>query len=152
MKDYFSIRDVNVAAKFCVLCARIKFDEKVQKEFKVMDTGKYKSINLWMANNPRQAGSKESYYEYILDDTQKQSFFNTPIFEYSTDKPYAVVFVRLNMQGALDAVTKASYFIDKTLSYSDSNTAEPVNYANVLRLVPYESLSDECDYLVGSEI
>jgi hypothetical protein len=158
MKDYFDywngkgIRGINNAARFCVLCARVKFDENVQKDFKGMDKGKYDSINLWMANNPRQTGSKQSYYEYILDDTQKESFFNAPSFEYSTDKPYAVIFVRVNMHGTQSAIVTAYNFVESKLNKYPAANDQDVSYANILRLVPYDSLSDECDYLVGSEI
>jgi hypothetical protein len=147
--DYFdggiNIKGVQTAARFCVLCSRIKIDSEVSQEFKGIENGKYDSLNVWMANNPRQVADDKSYYEYILDESQAGSMFTLPHFSYSLDKPYAVVFVRLNMNGPQQFTVGAYDFLLNSGDDTQTN-------ANILILIPYENISSTCDYLVASTV
>ena len=154
--DWFKANP-NIAANFCVLCTRVKFDQEVQEKF----GSEYDSISLWMANHPYSVApvpGKEltmSYYEFILSDDQKESLFHSPNFKYTTSEPYAVVFVRTNMHGSGQIVLNAYKFLDTTaglLPFYDSTKDDPVYYANVMSLMPYKELPEQCHYLVGSYV
>ncbi len=144
------------SANFCVLCSRIKFDEKIEEQFQGVDDETYDSINRWMANNPWQAARQTSYYEYLLDESQRETFYNLPSYEYSSQEPYAVVFLRVNFHalpsGALRISDGINDFIIGGLTRYDGTDRDPVYYANVLRLIPYQELPNQCNYIVGSYI
>ncbi len=135
---------VKDTANFCVLCSRLKFDEEVSNEFQGLTTGKYSSLSRWMGNNPKRVGESMSYYEYIYNPDKMGSFAEQGQPEYSTDKPYAVVFERVNQNTKSGATLISLGFI----KYDD----EDVYYQNRLVLIPYEDISKECDYLVASTI
>jgi hypothetical protein len=148
--DYFKgLKEPHMSAEFCVLCSRIKFDENVK-----FDNGPYDSINHWMYNNRYKLNHKTSYFEYVQDEGA--GFFEQRKFAYSTDKPYAVVFVRVNFQQPVEWLSRVYGIFDKDLDKFPYVTEgkDKLYYFNDLRLIPYDQLSDPdtCDYIVGSYI
>jgi len=141
-------------ANFCVLCSRIKFSSEVMKGY----SGEFNSINQWMKNNPWQVGRRTSYLEYLMEEDQ--SFFAAPSFSYSTNEPQAVVFIRVNFHQIPVWLLQSADLADTALSmlpFYEGTEDNPVYYANALKILPYNELSDpnspyQCDYIVGSYI
>ncbi len=157
------------ARNFCVLCSRIKFDEEVKADF----TGSsYDSINRWMGNHPWRLGERESYREYLLGgadgiDDEEIDFFTIQQYHYDTQRPYAVVFIRLNFHQAIITPTRAMDVVADIISGVDvtipiiNQDIDPeidiieddgIFHANVLALMPYEQIPNSCDYIVGAYI
>ncbi|MEM3374446.1 MAG: hypothetical protein QXE31_04460 [Candidatus Woesearchaeota archaeon] len=135
---------IKPTATFCVLCARIKFDDEINNKFSGVDNGYYSSVARWMGNHPIRNDKKESYYDYVYNTDKMSSFAEMFFPKYRTDRAYAVVFMRINDHGGIN------FF--KTLAGLNKYKNSDVYYANIIKLIPYEDISKECDYLVASEV
>lgn len=140
------------SANFCVLCARIKFEPKVQNAF----TDNYDSLDRWMGNHPYRLDSKVSYYEYILDEPQKETQFALPHYEYSTEKPLAVVFIRASFHAFPSTLYWFSNLGDTAIGVVfpryETPQEKPVYYGNILKIIPYEDLPNTCHFLVATDV
>lgn len=130
-------------ANFCVLCSRIKFDEEVKNRLQGIN-GYYDSVARWMGNNPISVGNKKSYYDYVYDPKKMSSYAEQIFPKYRTDKAYAITFIRINEYGAINLL--------KTITGLNKYDNTDIYYINTLKLIPYEDLPKECDYLIASEI
>lgn len=132
---------IREAPTYCVVCSRIKFDEKAQEFIEKTNQGEVTSLEEWMKKTPVPASKPPiSYFEYLLDDVHV-GLFEGQNFKYKADKPYAVVFTRIN-------VLRSSEFlkdiIDIFPGYSEEDHPEAVD---AIYLMPYDELKDTCTVL-----
>lgn len=121
---------------FCVLCSRIKFSD--------MPARNVNSMSMWLANNPVSnagTGSKIPYSAYLQNDNFK-GIFAKGAYQYSTDKNLAVLYQRINVFEVQTWADKISEFI----TFSDGEVPKDIQVVN---LVPYEDLKNQCTFLVG---
>ncbi|MBD3319249.1 hypothetical protein GF342_05050 [Candidatus Woesearchaeota archaeon] len=122
---------------FCIYCARVKFSPNVTRE---VEKTEITSLAAWMRTHPVRPGDEESYWEYVLDETQKETsstlIKNNIKYTYKINEPFAVEFARMNEWGA-DAFALPRSVIGKVgelLGYEEST--EENKRANRLVLVP----------------
>lgn len=125
---------------YCVLCARVKFSDEAKNSF----TPTKDSFGIWLANTPvTDIGtySKVSYSKYIQGDEFKGIW--DPGYEYTNDKSYAIVYARVNVFKASQWMNTLGKF---TKIIEDKDVPQSVQ---MIKLVPYQNLKDECTVLVG---
>ena len=143
----FSNYDLN---RQCLVCGRVEFKEEVQNLFALQDLpislSEFKTSktdltldNYMRTHNP--ALHKISYYEYTLDSTD---IYKYPYYDYSFDKPYAVVFVAKNENAIKQALVEGW---ETFKSWWDETNSEEEYFANTLEFVPYDEVIEKCDSL-----
>lgn len=139
--DFYFVNPMNWNVEkpptFCVLCSRIKFDDVGDKEIS--------SMGSWLANNPVGTVGEEkkiSYAAYLQNDAFKGIWANIDSYTYKTDQAYAVLYARINVLKVEDWM----HTVKEITFDSDEKAPESVQ---VIKLVPYNSISQECTYLVG---
>ncbi len=138
-KVTFWNNDFATPPAFCLLCSRIKFDDKLKETFKEKEI---KSLPEWMQKHPVVVDpQKRSYYEYTKDDVNRGIF--APDYVYRVDEPLAVVYARIN-------VFKPVQFGEKFLKWAGIIGLDKVNKPiNTLSLIPYSEVSEKCTYIIG---
>lgn len=129
--------DTNEPPTFCVLCARIKFSPEVSLPNKDVT-----NFNSWLDNNPASESgsfSKVPYSTYVTSDSYKGIFIQS--YSYSVDKPYAVVYARVN-------VHYLNKWTNTIGSYTGIVGKEPES-VQVIKLIPYNDLRNKCTALVS---
>lgn len=118
--------------KTCVICSRIKFDDKIAENFQKNIT----SINeyLKLKKIPKR---EETYYSYLIDELHDQWLF-TPQWQYEVQEPLAVVFTRMNPQYPLYAAGNILGGLVKTPDAIDA-----------IYLIKYKDVGTYCDYLAN---
>ena len=121
----------------CVICSRIRFDEKIQKEY----TNDITSINEWLKINtvPKR---EITYYDYLIDEVHDQYIFK-PEWKFKTTEPQAVVFARMNynkLEGFFKGVLDGFNIID---------VGKVQQGVDVLYLMNYDKAGEYCDYLAN---
>jgi len=124
---------------FCLLCSRIKFEDKIIADFKATPI---KSLPEWMQKHPIAGDTQlRSYYEYTQDDVNRGLF--APAYIYSVDTPLAVVYARVN-------VKQPTQVWDAALEWTGIKDANEVNKPiNSLSLIPYSEVGEKCTYIIG---
>ena len=126
---------------YCVICSRIKFDSNLQNAPKTVD-----KLGLWMDNNPvTDVGtySKVPYSAYLQNDAYKGIFTSPTSYPYDTNQAYAVLYERIN-------VFKGTTWLHKTINIATGATDDKLPQAiQMIKLVPYNTIQNECVYLVG---
>lgn len=87
----------------CVVFSRIKFDEKIQSEFKGETIT---SINEWLKKNSikNREGKYTDMMDYLSDDGEQ--FVFQPYYKYTTDDMLAIVYVRMNLHAGEEFIDK----------------------------------------------
>jgi hypothetical protein len=111
----------------CIVCARIKFDDTLVREFpNLAGTSTITTAREWMAVNPWKTGA--SYLEFVQDGQAEAPALLQSQYAFDVgDTPLAVVYARINvhqLEGAASWAASAFGF----------DAAEDVS---MLRLVPY---------------
>jgi hypothetical protein len=141
--------DLHPTLSRCVVCDRIIFQEKVNKEF---DKPKIESLPLWTQVHPTKFQREEdespiSYYEFLLDDSTPKGFFessNDARYYYSTDKAYAIVFQRINFNGPLGILKKSFNKVKEITDKEKQPTGNGEAGFSMIYLLPYEKLYEQC--------
>lgn len=106
------------APTVCVICSRIEIDKKLYSEMSDLMTtpsnsdykNKPNSLIYWLTHTPIPRTSV-SYYEYLLDDVNKDIYGPSERNYQYTEKPFAIVFARSNVN-VMDQVAKQFNFGD----------------------------------------
>lgn len=124
---------------FCLLCSRIKFEDKLKEKFNAREIT---SLPEWMQKHPVLIDVlQRSYYEYTMDDVNKGIF--APDYVYSVEEPLAVIYARVNVY---KPIQYAETFLKWTGIIDKDKVHKPVN---VLSLMPYSEVSEKCTYIIG---
>lgn len=124
---------------FCVLCSRMKFAPEVRESFSNKNINNF---NSWLDNNPASESgsfSKVPYSTYLQSEEYRGIFL--PAYNYSVNEPYAVVYARVN-------VNYLNKWINTVGAYTGIVGKEP-EFVQIIKLVPYNNLRDECTALVS---
>ncbi len=128
---------------FCVLCSRIKFDETAKTSIK---NPSVTSMSLWLANNPvTDVGdySKVSYASYLQNDAYKGLWASKDSYSYDTNQAYAVLYTRINVMKSKQLLGDIGTLVAGT------NPNDLPQAVQMIKLVPYQNIKNECTYLVG---
>jgi hypothetical protein len=122
-------------------------DEDLEKDF-TLD-------NYMRSHNPKL--HKISYYEFCMDPIDA---FRYPYYDYNMNEPYAVLFKAINKDqaerlaiGVWEYVKEHKFTIPLTSVnvnplYEDSEQEEePLEFVNIMQLVKYSEVVQECDSL-----
>ena len=127
---------------FCVVCARYLFDEEVQQNL----NQPIASLPSFMLSNPAPYDQKNRNYLDYITDPESSGYF-TPAYQFDTQKPWAVVYARVNtLKGftwAANAVNTITWPITPVVS---EETIQPLNTMN---LIPYNDVSSICNYAIS---
>ena len=117
----------------CVVCSRIKFDDKIKEIYPSVS-----SINEWLkiSTVPKR---DVTYYDYLLDELHDQYLF-TMDWSFETDEPLAVVFARMNPQYIMTVAGNFLQFYD---------IAKAPEAVDALYLIPYSEAGQYCNYLAN---
>jgi hypothetical protein len=121
----------------CVICARIKFDSDIQKDY-----ADVQSLNEWLKINtvPKR---EATYYDYLIDEVHDQFLF-TPDWHFQTKEPIAVVFARMS------ANSKEGFFRNMLSNFGLTDLGKAQKGIDVLYLVEYSKVGEYCDYLANT--
>jgi len=115
---------------YCVICARIKFDDKILKKFtKAVDLASWMEVS-------EVGTSGISYSEYLKDDLNNVMYYDMPVHR----QPLAIVFAKVN----LDMVTLV---LNKGVEIILGR--DVVQDERQLIIVPLDSLNSYCTYIEG---
>lgn len=120
----------------CVICARIKFDSEIQRDY-----AEVKSLDEWLKINT-VPNKGLTYYDYLLDELHDQYLF-TPTWEFKTEEPIAVVFARMNPQYSVGKLQEGLEKIGIT------SLGKAQDAVDVLYLIKYTEVKDYCNYLAN---
>jgi hypothetical protein len=132
----------DTAPTFCVLCARIKFDEEVKNSFQ---NNEIKSMGAWLANNPvTDIGdySKVSYAQYLQNDAFKGIWASNQGYSYTPNQAYAVLYTRVNTFGM-------PKYYDNFVTLASGATSSDVKDIQTIQLVEYKDIQNKCTVLIG---
>ncbi len=138
-KVQFWNNDFTTPPAFCLLCSRIKFDDKLKETFKEKEIT---SLPEWMQKHPVVVDpQRRSYYEYTKDDVNMGIFF--PEYIYEVDEPLAVVYARVN-------VYKPIQYGEQVLKWIGIMDPDKIHKPiNILSLMLYSEVSEKCTYIIG---
>jgi hypothetical protein len=120
----------------CVICARIKFDSEIQKDY-----ADVKSLDEWLKINT-VPNKGITYYDFLLDELHDQYLF-TPIWEFKTEEPIAVVFARMSPQYSVGKLQEGLGKIGITA------LGKAQDAVDVLYLIKYSEVKNYCNYLAN---
>ena len=126
---------------FCAICARIKFENDINEKG---------SVGLWLQNTPVDdvgSLSKMSYAQYLENDNFKGMLIGPGSYEYTAPTTYAVVYARINTYQSEKLFMNALKGINSVVSSKDRFNA--TSDIQMIKLVPYQNLKNECTMLVG---
>lgn len=111
----------------CVICSRIKFSDKVKKEFGSRIN--INSLDLWLKYNYPKTGGK-SYYDGLTEGQSELKGLFTSQYYYSIDEPLAVVYEKIYFD---QEIIKKSDQLWKFVFGGDDAQYE----YNFLKIIPY---------------
>jgi len=111
----------------CILCSRIRFSDDLTEAFG--SRVNIDSLDVWLKNNYPIAGGR-SYYEILTDGQSEIKGLFAPAFEYSIDKPLAVLYEKIYYYHGAEAWLDKAF---KTIAGGEKGTYE----LNYLKIVPY---------------
>ncbi|MBW2979887.1 hypothetical protein KY360_00540 [Candidatus Woesearchaeota archaeon] len=124
----------------CMLCARIKFDDELERMFREQ---RIESLAEWMKNMPAVTG--KSFYEYAL--FEGTGALLEPRWYYYTNEPYAVVYSRIKST-AINRWLERGETLINTFGYDVELTKKGMDIHNIF-LIPYSKYSENCDLPIG---
>ncbi|MDO8480569.1 MAG: hypothetical protein Q7S65_02000 [Nanoarchaeota archaeon] len=147
------VLDVWTEKPQCVLCARVAFSKEVQADFGLGSTDLL--MSPYSNTDPKKDFTLDtylrthtpplhtlSYYEFLLDPTDAMK---PPTYDYSLDKPYAIVFSAINEKQSQVLADDVWEFINGGgLGLTAESGGEETTYVNILEFKPYDQVAERC--------
>ncbi|MEM4263950.1 MAG: hypothetical protein QW666_03605 [Candidatus Woesearchaeota archaeon] len=146
MLDYLKVWNIRFKEPpiFCIVCARLKFDDDVKKQFATKPT--ITSLTHWLMSNP-VPGTSENYYLYILPDWLKNKIAQQ--YSYNVNEPIAIVYARINMHKiatVTDPIVTLLGLQSKDEAQDKADKIIVVPYDKVI--LPFEKNGANCHYVL----
>lgn len=145
----------NTPPRLCIMCSRIKFDEGIRSKFTDVS-----SLDDMMKNTPMSPTDLKSYYQYVYEDGDMNKGIFAPTFDFTVQKPYAVVYSRVNVDlwaAAIGLNDKNNNKKEKTISETMKVIAAAAKFPikleddmHQIKLIPYnEEVRNHCTHILN---